>query len=339
MTSAHVDNHNKFSTRSSKLPLDESEALRLARICSGTHVVSVELSQIAELWGGMGHVYRASPVGSGDFIIKFMNPRMSSRHPSVGDKRKLNSYLVEAHFYQSYSKELAAEGIGLANCLFVETEGTKTTICLSVLHDAPHVNFHQQTLEWLADFHAVTWNKACPGLQEVGTYWHLQTRKEEHHRMSSRGWEGRLKLAARAIDEWLKATDIQSWVHGDPKEENVLWNGHQIALCDFQYVGRGCPAKDVAYFLCSCGIAQDSQLVDTYYNRLCSKLNKVPSRKDFDVALELAFCDYLRFMCGWGIWGSDISQRVIKMLEKIDGGARLTSEEAYIEALNQIFPN
>ena len=36
-------------------------------------------------------------------------------------------------------------------------------------------------------------------------YWHLDTRPEEHRRMGSSGWMGRLKLAARAIDLRLKA--------------------------------------------------------------------------------------------------------------------------------------
>lgn len=36
-------------------------------------------------------------------------------------------------------------------------------------------------------------------------YWHLDTRPDEHRRMSGSGWMGRLKLAARAIDLRLKA--------------------------------------------------------------------------------------------------------------------------------------
>ncbi len=38
-----------------------------------------------------------------------------------------------------------------------------------------------------------------------------------------RGWEGRLRLAARAIDERLKADPHQTVCHGDPKEENMLF--------------------------------------------------------------------------------------------------------------------
>ena len=70
--------------------------------------------------------------------------------------------------------------------------------------------------------------------------------------MPTRGWEGRLRLAARAIDERLKADPMQSVVHGDPKDANFYFAADGTPqLYDFQYCGA-CPAKDVAYCLC-CG--------------------------------------------------------------------------------------
>lgn len=148
--------------------------------------------------------------------------------------------------------------------------------------------------------------------------------------MSDAGWEGRLKLAAKGLDTWLsECTPIQSWVHGDVKSCNVMEDAGKIAMCDFQYVGKGCPMKDIAYFLCSCGIANeegdDSFYLQIYYNRLCTKLNdknisNIPTMESLTIALELAYCDYQRFMCGWGNWGSDIRQRVKATLDKIDNG-------------------
>jgi hypothetical protein len=221
----------------------------------------------------------------------------------------------------------------------VEREGNRTILCLSVLENAPNEDYYELVLEWLAQFHAATWQQDFDSLQKVATYWHLDTRPDEWERLSSRGWEGRLKRAARAIDEFLKEeTSIQSCVHGDAKDANVMWDGDKVAMCDFQYVGRGCPLKDLCYFLCSNGVADDESYVDLYYQKLCDKLTETPppSRKEFDVVLELCYCDYLRFMCGWGQWGSDITARVIKTLDKLDGGKALGSEEAYREAIRSL---
>ena len=54
-------------------------------------------------------------------------------------------------------------------------------------------------------------------------YWHLDTRSEEHAQMSGKGWMGRLKLAARAIDARLKLDPIQTVCHGDAKGANILY--------------------------------------------------------------------------------------------------------------------
>lgn len=41
--------------------------------------------------------------------------------------------------------------------------------------------------------------------------------------MSSAGWMGRLKLAARAIDARLKSDPMQTVCHGDAKGANILY--------------------------------------------------------------------------------------------------------------------
>jgi thiamine kinase-like enzyme len=328
----------------------------------------------------MGEIYQIS-TEQGSLVVKYIQyaPKTSLSVPSIGDQRKLDSYRVEINFYQQYSHDLRFQGIGLAQCYHVEenasSEGgtkrnaaTTTTnnnntasrtilktatsktntkvICLSVLQHVPEeINFIEKTLEWLAKFHAATWQRQEDGyLQSVGTYWHLDTRQEEWNQMSTKGWEGRLRQAARAIDQWLKeTTSIQSWVHGDCKDANIMWDGTQIALCDFQYVGIGCPLKDVAYFLCSSGISStvdETQYVQYYYDILCQHLTNrpPPTRHDVHVALELCYCDYQRFLCGWGQWGSDISKRVQSTLHKIDKGRNLGSDEAYEVAIHQAFP-
>ena len=41
--------------------------------------------------------------------------------------------------------------------------------------------------------------------------------------MSGKGWMGRLKLAARAIDARLKLDPMQAVCHGDAKGANILY--------------------------------------------------------------------------------------------------------------------
>jgi prepilin-type processing-associated H-X9-DG protein len=95
-------------------------------------------------------------------------------------------------------------------------------------------------------------------MQPIGSYWHLDTRPEEHASMSSGGWEGRLKLAARAIHERLGRDGMQCVVHGNVKDANMLFldgcggdddNGDgggareaRVGMYDFQYCGRAPPS-------------------------------------------------------------------------------------------------
>eukprot|EP00980_Cylindrotheca_fusiformis_P018425 scaffold6059_cov58-Cylindrotheca_fusiformis.AAC.2 len=52
-------------------------------------------------------------------------------------------------------------------------------------------------------------------------------------------------------------------------------------------------------------------------------------------SLELTYCDWARFMAGWGFWGTDISQIVISVLDRLDHGTDLGSEDAYRQAIQR----
>jgi hypothetical protein len=69
------------------------------------------------------------------------------------------------------------------------------------------------------------------GLQTQGCYWYLDTRPDEHAAMPTRGWEGRLRLAAKAIDLRLKSDPLQTICHGDAKKENMLLTVPAPVLC------------------------------------------------------------------------------------------------------------
>jgi Ecdysteroid kinase-like family len=316
------------------------------------------ISKICRLWAGMGFIYKISIDDSEVLVVKHVAPP-SSGEQSFGDQRKSHSYQVEANFYEHVAPEVSSI-VEMPIPFFVERgPGNKEiTVCMSMLHgswietsSAPDVH---GTLRWLAHFHASYWGDDAisellkkANLQKTGSYWHLDTRPEEHEGMSNRGLQGRLKRAARAIDECLKRDPMQCLIHGDPKEANVMrlenGSGSRIAMYDFQYCGKGTPTRDLAYFLCSsCPAAQESELVNYYYEQLTNELlrqgNKTPpDLQHFQKSLELAFCDFDRFLCGWGQWGYDLKNKTVATLQRIDGGMDLGSENAYRQAVQAEF--
>jgi len=357
--------------------IPKDRALRLTQNCS-VHLFGeeeedvpplqendVKLRQLCRLWAGMGHIYQVTVPGckgnkhSRPFVIKHVTPPSRTRQ-SFGDRRKADSYQVEANFYEKLARPLQTEhpGIQLPTPYFVEhgPEQGEITICMSLLEGRPintmNLGDVKKALGWMAAFHAAHWGEnqidtlvGDVGLQRMGSYWHLDTRPDEHDSMSRRGWEGRLRRAARAIDECLKRDPMQCLIHGDPKEANmmVLDGSKEVAMYDLQYCGKGTPTRDIAYFLCSsCDEDEEEKLVEHYYNQLVEQLlSKTdptitpPTLEHFQDSLELAFCDFCRFMCGWGHWGYDVRTRVLAFLHRLDGGKDLGSEAAYDEAIRR----
>jgi hypothetical protein len=307
---------------------------------------------------------------------------------SLGDSRKAQSYHVEANFYQQVAKELLALDLGVPRPLLIEHRASEILICMSEVRGrslaGDSVDDVRKVLSWMATFHSLYWGDKeasaiveRAGLQPVGSYWHLDTRPDEHSSMPQRGLSGRLKLAARAIDRRLKSGEWQCLIHGDPKDANILidddWSGGgsgsgnngprsenvgKVYLYDFQYCGKGPPTKDLAYFLCS---SVDDSALDTdslvryYHEQLESELGtklssqsllaasspgrRIPTLEELQDSLDLAFCDFYRFLYGWGHWGSlnHVEERVRRALDRCDGGTRLESPEDYEVAIERAY--
>ena len=294
--------------------------------------------QLCSLWAGYGRVTAVDVLdGRGSrspVVVKRVAPP-ASNSDAVGHARKLDSYRAEACFYRSVGGALAGDGgCQVAAPLAVVEDGAggryALTLALTDLRPThPHfckgsLNSAQlkACLRWLAAFHASFWGLAGapPDLAtRQGTFWHLATRPDEHASMPDCGEWGELKRAAAAIDARLRARASGphgTLVHGDAKAANFCWaareGGSEAAAFDFQYVGAGVGARDVAYLLSSAGSASDGEgaCLDLYHEALMEELasrgrdpagyDRETLRSDYD----LSAADFVRFMAGWGWWGA-----------------------------------
>ena len=166
--------------------------------------------------------------------------------------------------------------------------------------------------------------------------------------MGQSGWLGRLTLAARAFDLRLKADAMQTCCHGDAKGANILNatrdDGTAEPLVhDFQYCGKACAAKDLAY-LFNVNWADEPRLLSVYHGELSRLLlaqgDTPPRMEALRTSLELALADWRRFSeIGLGGWGdTSANRRVIALLDRLDGGSKLADEQAYIDAVAREFP-
>lgn len=279
---------------------------------------------IQELWSGYGHISRLYLSG-GEYdtvVIKHIQYPKELNHPrgwntQISHLRKVKSYEVENRWYQHYSKQCTTE-CRVPECLgFIEVNAKEKLLILEDLDSTGYslrrsklkVEESKTVLRWLANFHAIHMNVTPNGLWKKGSYWHLETRKDEWETMNS-GW---LKDNAKVIDAQLNACQFQTIIHGDAKVANFCFSPDmtKVAAVDFQYVGGGCGMKDVAYFLGSCLSEREcseseGELLDCYFQELSIGLQKHhPAidihevEKDYRALYAVAWTDFTRFLEGW----------------------------------------
>lgn len=307
-------------------------------ICRITGAQSVELGEeIQSLWSGYGVIQRADLRGlarSNDntpvqVVIKHIDisRARSNRRGWGGDVshlRKVRSYRIENAFYGNFASrcDQSCQVPSLVAAHEKDEEGG----WVLVLSDLDSKGFDRRTshldqrsmracLSWLANFHATFMGIEAVGLWPIGTYWHLETRRDEFAAMP----DGPLKQSAHEIDRRLNAATYQTLVHGDAKVANFCFSDREIdrvAAVDFQYVGCGCGMKDVAYFMSSCLSEEEAEkqhdaLLDHYFQRLQQAVSIRNLDIDF-LALKsewldlypFAWADFCRFLAGWspGHW-------------------------------------
>lgn len=283
----------------------------------------VHSEQIQSLWSGYGQIIRCRLAGGKrpSVVVKHVQLPDQSHHPrgwntDISHQRKLKSYEVEMNWYASRAQHCDAHSRIPAHIYSWQQEG-EMLIILEDLNTAGYPSRRSNLalpeiktcLSWLAHFHARHMGEQAPELWPIGTYWHLDTRPDEWHAMQNQA----LKSAAKAIDTRLNQATYQTLVHGDAKLANFCFSedGTQVAAVDFQYIGRGCGMKDVAYFLSSCLTESacetlESELLSYYFEVLSTacneyklKLNKQLLIKEWTDLYRYAWADFYRFLDGW----------------------------------------
>lgn len=296
---------------------------------------------IQSLWSGYGEIVRISLEGGShsSVILKHIQLPEAEKHPrgwntAFSHQRKIRSYQVETNWYQQYANRCGSE-CRVPECLAVDLPEGETILVLSDL-DAAGFDVRKESvdteaihacLNWLANFHATFLGSSTDGLWECGTYWHLDTRPDELAALEDHA----LHEVAPLIDQQLKQCCYQTLVHGDAKLANFCFSDDQptpkVSAVDFQYVGRGCGMKDLAYFIGSClseseCSALEKPLLEHYFEALNrSVAEKQPGidvaelEEEWRALYAFAWADFHRFLKGWspGHWKiNGYSEQLIK---------------------------
>ncbi|EJD52658.1 hypothetical protein AURDEDRAFT_142561 [Auricularia subglabra TFB-10046 SS5] len=174
-------------------------------------------------------------------------------------------------------------------------------------------------------------NFSARGVWEQGTYWYLDTRREELAEIDEDGENSFVLPWVEKINRALateRASGRTTLLHGDAKGENILFSPDgACTFVDFQYVGSGPPTLDLVYFL---GTSIDERLLRAdgeqtllrqYFDALQSLRKGMSVDYSYDQFLrqwDLAVVDWYRFMAGWGFWGNDrwISRRAREIVQR-----------------------
>ena len=279
------------------------------------------IESVQSLWSGYGEIFKVQlmPEELGTLVIKQVSPPSTDNHPrgwntDLSTQRKLKSYDVEMHWYESWSSQ-CNEHCRVPACITSAKKDNQIWMLLEDLDASGYSRRHstltpeqaKPCLLWLANFHARFLNCTPEGLWPIGSYWHLDTRPDEFNTMQ----EGALKNKAIYLDQLLNDCQFKTLVHGDAKVANFCFsaNDTHAAAVDFQYVGGGCGMKDVAYFFGSCFNEEECEqwvppLLDFYFEALSEAITD-PTVKPSELEREWralfapAWTDFHRFLLGW----------------------------------------
>ena len=133
------------------------------------------------------------------------------------------------------------------------------------------------------------------------------------------------------------SADVEAWrtlIHGDLKAANVLVKGGEtVALLDFQYVGDGLAATDLAHFLTAsvagsellseAGSLLDGDLVDMYLAEFSAALGRDIDGDTFKRQFETAIVDKARFVFSY-LW-----PRIDASPAELERGSKIWNRNSY----------
>lgn len=306
--------------------MTEKIAKDILKATGANRIVETELIQ--ELWSGYGEILRCTLEGAAmtSVVVKHVQLPTIANHPrgwntNLSHERKRKSYQVEMNWYSGLAKS-CNESCRIPGLYYAKDDGEELLMIMEDLNASGYPKRKSTVslaeikicLQWMAHFHAQYIHVVDDKLWEIGSYWHLATRPDELDAMQDKD----LKAAAPKIDQVLNEATYQTLIHGDAKLANFCFSkdGTSVAAVDFQYIGRGCGMKDVAYFLSSC-LAEselfdvESTLLEFYFEALSSSLEQNGLGHEFEKIKEewsslypFAWTDFYRFLDGWspGHW-------------------------------------
>lgn len=306
--------------------------------------------------GGPNDDDKSTNAAQSSIIVKTVAPPPVRGDADEGHLRKLLSYEAERFFYQHLSHSLPA-GAKVAKVHPIDHSKDDELPVRLILEDLatefPNPAWGSLgrddaviVLDWLATFHGTFWSLARSreirdnvippplqynvgqpvGVWAQGTYWYLDTRRDELDSTDPTEYSWLLKWTEKVDSALKKAADqYGSLLHGDVKGANIVFSKlssstpKRCALYDFQYVGVGAVTRDLVYFLGTSvqgnllrRIDQEKELLQSYHNTLTRTIGQFEDRSSLEYTFdklwkhwELAIVDWYRFMAGWGFWGND----------------------------------
>ncbi len=263
------------------------------------------IARIQSLWSGYGEILRVQLEDGSSVIVKSVSPPARSED-DVAHARKCRSYEVEQAFYRAFAPKCDSS-CRVARVIGHRSNKTESWLILEDLDAAGFAERHHDPtgvqlgacLCWLASFHARFIEVSPNGLWKHGTYWHLDTRRDELARIRDQA----LRERAPELDKLLREARFLTIVHGDAKPDNFCFShdGASVAAVDFQYVGGGCGIKDVAYLLYDTTPKVEERALTTYFTRLRAvvAVDAEALEREWRALYPVARDDFRRFLAGW----------------------------------------
>ncbi len=237
----------------------------------GAPITVVDLHEIGRGLGMMSSLYRASLEGDGPGSVVIKLPSTDEAARFAAQVLSLN--IREVGFYQELAHECPIR-VPLAHFAAVDRSSHEFVLVLEDMGSCRPVDQVQgmgaadaeKAVDDLAAWHLNWWGAAAP-IVERGTAVSVADPIYPAilPTVFAEGWEKvRNAMAvpapmAAASDGWIEAlprlleslaTEPTTLGHGDYRADNMLFDaGGRLVLLDFQVIGQGTPAIDLAYFV------------------------------------------------------------------------------------------